>query len=888
MVFQDYALFPHLSVAAQRGLRHPPPAAPSAPRACAEVLDLVAWGHAARRYPHQLSGGQQQRVALARALAPAAAPAAAGRALLQPGRRPARAPGAGGARHPEGGGTTALFVTHDQLEAFAIGDVIGVMHQGRCSSGTTPTPSTTGRPPASSPNFIGHGVFTPATFVEQRRQQGPVVHTAAGRADDVAECPLPDAYPGASATCCCAPTTSCTTTSPGARLIERKAFRGSEFLYTLRLASGEQVLAHVPSHHDHQVGEWIGIRAEVDHVVTFPPRGRPPATGLPQPRSRRDNPPADLYWWGTDAESAALKGGEHGRQTQGAGLSGRGCRGRRADHDAAAGHARAVRWRRCRWRRCSSWPPCSAWSRADYVEPVDEKKLINDAIAGMVAGLDPALAVLRQEELQGIPREHRRQVRRHRHRDGHGRRPGQGRLARSKARPAFRAGLKPGDLITRIDDTPVKGLTVDQAVKRMRGEPATKVVLTIFRKARSRSFPVTIVREEIRVQSVRAKMVEPGYGWLRVSQFQDRTVDDFVRKVDELYKQDPNLKGLVLDLRNDPGGLLDGAVAHVGRLPAERTWWWSPPTARWPSPRHLPANPEFYARRGGGDPLRRLPAALKKVPLVVLVNEGSASASEIVAGALQDHKRATVMGAQTFGKGSVQTVRPLSADTALKITTARYYTPSGRSDPGQGHRARRLARRNRRRQRVRRAAHARGRPRQAPAGKPTRRRTRRVREKAREEARKKLEEQSRQEQGTAQAAARVRQRRGLPAAAGAEPAAGKPVMVSKTGGRAQGRGQRTKPATPVGRRSRADGPTSPPPPPGGLFASQGKHPMNDDQLLRYSRHMMLDEIGIEGQQRLLDAHALVIGAGGLGSPVALYLGTAGVGRITLVDHDTWT
>ena len=136
--------------------------------------------------------------------------------------------------------------------------------------------------------------------------------------------------------------------------------------------------------------------------------------------------------------------------------------------------------------------------------------------------------------------------------------------------PAFRAGLKSGDLITRIDDTPVKGLTVDQAVKRMRGEPNTKVVLTVFRKTESRTFPVTIMREEIRIQSVRAKMVEPGYAWVRVSQFQDRTVEDFARKLEDLYKQDPNLKGLVLDLRNDPGGLLEGAVAiSAAFLPAD-------------------------------------------------------------------------------------------------------------------------------------------------------------------------------------------------------------------------------------------------------------------------------------------------------------------------------
>jgi carboxyl-terminal processing protease len=186
------------------------------------------------------------------------------------------------------------------------------------------------------------------------------------------------------------------------------------------------------------------------------------------------------------------------------------------------------------------------------------------------------------------------------------------------------------------------------------------------------------------MQSVSAKMIEPGIAWLRVRQFQERTVDDFARKLDDLYKQDPNLKGLVLDLRNDPGGLLDAAVAiSAAFLPADVVVV-STNGQIAESKATYKAAPEYYARRGGSDPLKRLPAAVKTVPLVVLVNEGSASASEIVAGALQDHKRATIMGAQTFGKGSVQTVRPLSADTALKITTARYYTPSGRTIQAQG------------------------------------------------------------------------------------------------------------------------------------------------------------------------------------------------------------
>jgi len=321
--------------------------------------------------------------------------------------------------------------------------------------------------------------------------------------------------------------------------------------------------------------------------------------------------------------------------------------------------------------------------RSDYVEPVDEKKLISDAIAGMVAGLDPHSQYFDKKSFKEF-----------RENTG-GKFVGIGIemsmedglvkvVSPIEGSPAFRVGLRPGDLITRIDDTAVKGLTVDQCVKRMRGEPNTKVTLMVFRKAENRSFPVTIVREEIRMQSVRAKMAEPGYGWLRVSQFQDRTVDDFARKIEDLYKQDPNLKGLVLDLRNDPGGLLDGAIGIAAAfLPADTIVVTTNGQID-ESRATFRAAREFYVRRGGNDPLRRLPTALKTVPLVVLVNEGSASASEIVAGALQDHRRATVMGAQTFGKGSVQTVRPLSAETALKITTARYYTPSGRSIQAKG------------------------------------------------------------------------------------------------------------------------------------------------------------------------------------------------------------
>ncbi|OJV51562.1 MAG: peptidase S41 [Burkholderiales bacterium 68-10] len=321
--------------------------------------------------------------------------------------------------------------------------------------------------------------------------------------------------------------------------------------------------------------------------------------------------------------------------------------------------------------------------KSDYVEPVNEKKLITDAISGMVSSLDPHSQYFDKKSFKEF-------------REGTtGRFVGVGIeitqedglvkvVSPIEGSPADRAGLKPGDLITKVDDTAVKGLSLNEAVKRMRGEPGTKVLLTILRKDENRTFPVTITREEIRTQSVKAKVVEPGYAWLRLSQFQERTVDDFATKLEDIYRREPNLKGLVLDLRNDPGGLLDAAVAVSAAFLPEGVTVVSTNGQIEESKSVFKARPEDYMRRRGVDPLRRLPAALKTVPLVVLVNEGSASASEIVAGALQDHKRAIVMGSQTFGKGSVQTVRPLGPDTALKITTALYYTPSGKTIQAKG------------------------------------------------------------------------------------------------------------------------------------------------------------------------------------------------------------
>ena len=321
--------------------------------------------------------------------------------------------------------------------------------------------------------------------------------------------------------------------------------------------------------------------------------------------------------------------------------------------------------------------------KTDYVEPVDEKKLITEAISGMVSSLDPHSQYFDKKSFKEF-------------KEGtSGKFVGVGiEIAQEdglvkivspiEGSPAFRAGLKPNDLITRVDDAAVRGLTLNEAVKRMRGEPNTKVVLTILRKEENRTFTVTIIREEIKQQSVRGKWIEPGYAWIRINQFQERTVDDFAKKVDELYKQDPRIKGMVLDLRNDPGGLLNAAVAISAVFLPENVTVVSTNGQTPESKQTFKATLRDYVGRDGADPLKSLPASLKTVPLVVLVNEGSASASEIVAGALQDHQRATLMGSQTFGKGSVQTFRPLGPDTGLKITTSRYYTPSGKSIQAKG------------------------------------------------------------------------------------------------------------------------------------------------------------------------------------------------------------
>lgn len=322
--------------------------------------------------------------------------------------------------------------------------------------------------------------------------------------------------------------------------------------------------------------------------------------------------------------------------------------------------------------------------QSDYVEPVAGGKLLTDAITGMVDSLDPHSAYLSpaayRELLEGTEGKF----------VGLGIEIGESDegyveiVTPMEDSPAERAGIQAGDLITRIDGLDVRGLGLEEAVKRMRGTPGTRVTLTIARQNSPQPLVVTVERQEIVQKSVKAKIVEPGYAWLRIAQFQEPTLDDMAHKLAELKRKEPHLKGLVLDLRNDPGGLLQGAIGVAaaflpagveivstnGQLPESRARYYG--------------RPEHYMLRSGHDPLADVPASFKTLPLVVLVNTGSASASEIVAGALQDYKRATIVGSQTFGKGSVQTIRPIGRDAAVKLTTARYYTPSGRSIQARG------------------------------------------------------------------------------------------------------------------------------------------------------------------------------------------------------------
>ena len=317
-----------------------------------------------------------------------------------------------------------------------------------------------------------------------------------------------------------------------------------------------------------------------------------------------------------------------------------------------------------------------------YVEPVEDKKLITHAISGMLTGLDPHSQYLDADAFKDL------QVNTQGEFGGLGIEVGMEDgfvkvVSPIEDTPAYRAGIKAGDLIVKLDDTPVKGMTLADAVKRMRGKPKTQITLTIVRKGEAKPIVVTITREVIKVQSVKSKVIEPGYAYVRLTQFQEDTANRLVEHLNKLWKQGP-VKGLVLDLRNDPGGLLHGAIGVSAAFLPPKALVTSTDGRTEDAKRKYLASPEDYLRGARIDFLKDLPADIKTVPMVVLVNAGSASASEIVAGALQDHKRAVVTGTQTFGKGSVQTTLPLTANTAIKLTTARYYTPSGRSIQAKG------------------------------------------------------------------------------------------------------------------------------------------------------------------------------------------------------------
>lgn len=307
--------------------------------------------------------------------------------------------------------------------------------------------------------------------------------------------------------------------------------------------------------------------------------------------------------------------------------------------------------------------------KQDYVEEVDDKKLITDAISGMLSGLDPHSAYLDEEAFTEL-------------RVGtSGEFGGLGIevdmengfikiVAPIDDTPAQKAGLEAGDLIIRINDKSVKGMGLDGAVKIMRGKPGEPIDLLIVRDGKDNPFKVTIIRAIIKVKSVKSRILEAGFGYLRISSFKSKTTEN-VKKALQTLKTDNNntaLKGLVLDLRNNPGGVLTAAVGV--------------------SDVFLTEGNIVYTEGRVADALMRYDATpddlLEGAPLVVLINQGSASASEIVAGALQDQKRALIVGLKSFGKGSVQTVLPLDEKTAVKLTTARYFTPSGRSIQAKG------------------------------------------------------------------------------------------------------------------------------------------------------------------------------------------------------------
>ncbi len=306
--------------------------------------------------------------------------------------------------------------------------------------------------------------------------------------------------------------------------------------------------------------------------------------------------------------------------------------------------------------------------KQEYVEPVKDKDLLENAVRGMLSNLDPHSAFLDAEAFQDL------QIGTSGEFGGLGIEVGQEDgflkvIAPIDDTPAQRAGIRAGDLIIRLDDTSVKGMSLSDAIARMRGKPNTAITLTIVREGVRKPLKIKLIREVIQVKSVKSRLLEPGFGYLRITQFQAKTAQNLRQSLQEVEQQNKGpLRGVVLDLRNNPGGVLNGAVDVADDFLEDG------------------AIVQTKGRGNGSDQsFKATPGdLLKGAPLVVLVNGGSASASEIVAGALQDHQRALIVGERTFGKGSVQTILPLGNGTAVKLTTARYYTPNGRSIQAHG------------------------------------------------------------------------------------------------------------------------------------------------------------------------------------------------------------
>ena len=317
--------------------------------------------------------------------------------------------------------------------------------------------------------------------------------------------------------------------------------------------------------------------------------------------------------------------------------------------------------------------------KANYVSTSEDSKLLENAIKGMVSGLDPHSEYMDKKGYADMKESTSGAF------GGLGMEIGAEDgfvkvIAPIEDTPAERAGVKSGDFILKINDESTRGMSVNDAVKKMRGKPNTKITLTLSRKDADKPIVVNLTRAIIKVKSVRAHLLENGYGYIRVVQFQERVVPDTAKAVADLTRENKGpLKGIILDLRDDPGGLLNGAVgvSAVFLKPDETVVSTKGRNNKRESV--LKARPEDYLLSAGTDPLAQLPAEVKNIPVAVIINSGSASASEIVAGALQDHKRAVIVGTRSFGKGSVQSVIPVSDGGALKITTALYYTPNDRS-----------------------------------------------------------------------------------------------------------------------------------------------------------------------------------------------------------------